>query len=58
VSKVLSPRPGLALNQSLGPLYNKIGSELDRGLDLSITGKNLFVDLAERIANELNGSNC
>jgi hypothetical protein len=43
-----------AANQSTGPLYNKIRSELD----LPTTGKNLFVDLVERIAKELNVSNC
>jgi hypothetical protein len=55
VSKVLSPRPGLAASQSAGPLYNKIRSELGRGLALfQQQGKSLFVDLAEGIAKELN----
>jgi hypothetical protein len=58
VSKVLSPRPGPAANQSTGSLYNKIRSEAGRGLDLPTIGKNLFVDLAERIAKKLNVSNC
>jgi hypothetical protein len=56
VLKVLSPRLGLAANQSTGPLNNKNRSELGRGLDLPMIGKNLFVYLAERIAKELNVS--
>jgi hypothetical protein len=58
VSKVLSPRPGPAANQSAAPLYNKIRSKLGRGLDLPTIRKYLFVDLAEMIAKELNVSNC
>jgi hypothetical protein len=42
VSKVLSPTPGLSANQSAGPLYNKIRSELDKGLDFSTTEKISF----------------
>jgi hypothetical protein len=39
-------------------MYNKIRSKLGRGLDLPTIGKNLFVELAERIAKELNVSIC
>jgi hypothetical protein len=58
VSKVLSPRPGPAVNQSAGLLYNKIRSKLGRGSALPTIGKYLFVDLVERIVKELNPSNC
>jgi hypothetical protein len=58
VSKILSPIPGPAANQGTGPLHNKIRSKLGRGLDLPKTGKNLFVDLKERIAKEMNVSTC
>jgi hypothetical protein len=54
VSKVLSSRPVLAATQRARPLYNTIKDELGKGLDLPTIGKNLFVDLAERIAKELN----
>jgi hypothetical protein len=54
VSKVLSPRLVPAPTQSTGPLYNKIRGEFGKGLDLLTTGKNLFVEMAERIAKELN----
>jgi hypothetical protein len=47
-----------AATQSTGPLYNKIRDELGKGLDLLTIGKKFFVDLAERIAKELNISNC
>jgi hypothetical protein len=53
VSKVHSTRLGPAES-----LYNKIRSELGRELDLPTIGKNLFVDLAERISKEINISNC
>jgi hypothetical protein len=46
-----------AASQGTGPLYSEIRSELCRGLDLLTTGKNLFVDLVERIVKELNVSN-
>jgi hypothetical protein len=58
MSKVLSNRPELASNQRGGPLYNKIRDELGKGLELTTIGKNLFVDLAERIAKVLNVSGC
>jgi hypothetical protein len=54
MSKVLSPWPWLTANQSAGPRYNKIRTELD----FPTIGKNLFIDLVERIAKELNVSNC
>jgi hypothetical protein len=37
VSKVLSLRPGLAANQSIWSLYNKIRSKLGRGLEVGET---------------------
>jgi hypothetical protein len=49
---------GPAVNQSTGSLHNKIRSKLGRGLDLPTIGKNLYVELEERIAKELNVSNC
>jgi hypothetical protein len=58
VSEVLSPRPRLAANEGTGPLCNEIRSELGRILDLPTIGKNLFVDIAERIVKELDVSNC
>jgi hypothetical protein len=47
-----------AATQSTGSLYNKSRDKLGKGLDLLIIGKNLFVNLAERTAEELNVSNC
>jgi hypothetical protein len=58
VSKVLSPRPVPVVTQSSGPLYNKIRDELGKRLDLPTKEKIFFVDLAERIAKELNVTNC
>jgi hypothetical protein len=58
VSKILTPRQGPAAIQSAGPLYNKIRNELSRELGLPTIGKNIFVDLVERIAKKLNVSNC
>jgi hypothetical protein len=37
-----------------GPsLYDELGGETGRRLELPSTGKNLFIDLAEKIAREL-----
>jgi hypothetical protein len=57
-SMVLSPNLGRAANQSSGLLYTEIRSELGRGLNRPTIGKNLSVFLEERIAKELNVSNC
>jgi hypothetical protein len=39
-------------------LYNELRSDIGRGLELLTIGKNLFIDLAEKITRELNVSNC
>jgi hypothetical protein len=42
-----------------GPgLYDELRGEIGRGLELPAIEKNLFIDLAEKIARELNVSNC
>jgi hypothetical protein len=42
-----------------GPrLYNELRGEIGRGLERLSIGKNLFIDMAEKIARELNISNC
>jgi hypothetical protein len=39
-------------------LCNELRGETERGLELLTIGKNLFIDLAEKIIRELNVSNC
>jgi hypothetical protein len=40
-----------------GPgLYDELRGKIGRGLELPAIGKNLFIDLAEKIATELNVS--
>jgi hypothetical protein len=42
-----------------GPgLYDELRGERSRGFEFPSIGKNLFIDLAEKIARELNVSNC
>jgi hypothetical protein len=55
--KKLSSQPKSMATQDPG-LYNELRGEIGRGLEFPAIGKNLFIDLAEKIARELNASNC
>jgi hypothetical protein len=39
-------------------LYNELRGKIGRGLELPAIGKNLFINLAEKITGELSISNC
>ncbi|XP_063253201.1 endogenous retrovirus group 3 member 1 Env polyprotein-like isoform X1 [Prinia subflava] len=43
---------------SLDGLYKKLEQQLEKEIDISRMGKNLFVELGERISKELNVTNC